>query len=158
CYYKPGPATPDSKASRIVSIDKNKHEEDEVYDIWGKFYVEGNFMEGSPQATADNWTYGVFNQFHGSYGTVSEADKAAIRLSKPHDINNNVTTHTAQEAYEKVLAIGGASLKRDAVDERIIENVRNGSYSHEGSNGSTNGIIDSQSDVGGWPELKSETP
>lgn len=154
CYYRPGPAT--TKVSRIVSIDKNKIEGTEVYDIWGKFYIDGNYMEGSAQATEDNWTYGVYNQFHSSYGEVSEEDKAAMRLSSPHDIMDNVTTHTAQEAYEKVMDIAGASLKRDDVDARVIDNVRNKNYSFEGSNGSTNGIIDSQADVGGWPELKSE--
>lgn len=154
CYYKPGPAT--AKTSRIVSIDKNKHPEDEVYDIWGKFYIAGNVVEGSATATGDNWAYGVYNQFHGSYGEVSEEDKTAMRLPEPHDTGNNVTTHTAEEAYEKVLAYAGASLRRDAVDERIVENVRDGSYSFEGSNGSTNGIIDTQSDVGGWPELESK--
>ena len=47
---------------------------------------------------------------------------------------------------------------RDAVDERIIENVRNGDYSFEGSNGGTKGIINTPSDVGGWPELKTLDP
>jgi hypothetical protein len=155
-YYKPGPAT--TKSERIVSIDKNKNEGTEVYDIWGKFYIDGNYTEGSTRATNDNWTYGVYNQFHGSYGTVSDADKAAMRINEPHDIDNNVTTHTAQEAYERVLDYGGASLVRDAVDVRVIDNVRNKSYSSEGSNGSTNGIIDTQSDVGGWPELSSAEP
>ncbi|MBT1695700.1 pectate lyase [Fulvivirgaceae bacterium PWU4] len=153
CYYKPGPAT--VKRERIASIDKNKIAGTEVYDLWGKFYVNGNFVEGSTRATQDNWTYGVLNQFHSSYGTISEADKTALKLSEPLPTNNNVTTHTAQVAYEKVLAYAGASLKRDGVDERIIDNVRKGSFSFPGSNGSTNGIIDTQADVGGWPELKS---
>lgn len=150
-FYKPGPAT--TKDDRIISIDKNKNEGTEVYDIWGKFYIAGNVIAGRQNVTEDNWTYGVYNQFHSSYGTVSDSDKAAMRLEEPHDINNNVTTHTANTAYNKILAIGGASLSRDAVDERIVENVKNATYSFEGSLGSTNGIIDSQADVGGWPEL-----
>ncbi len=153
CYYKPGPAT--TKNERIISIDKNKVEGTEVYDTWGKFFIDGNFVEGSERATEDNWTYGVYNQFHGSYGTVSDADKAAMRMSEPHPINNNVTTHAPGIAYEKVLAFSGASLKRDEVDTRVIENVKNKTFSFPGSNGSTNGIIDTQSDVGGWPELES---
>lgn len=152
CYYKPGPAT--AKKERILSIDKNKTNGSEVYDRWGRFYIDGNHVEGSARATADNWAYGVFNQFHGSYGAVSEADKAAMKLSEPHPIQENVTTHTAQEAYERVLAYGGASLLRDAVDLRVIENVREASFTAPGSNGSSNGIIDSQGDVGGWPELR----
>ncbi|HEY9044885.1 MAG TPA: pectate lyase [Ohtaekwangia sp.] len=156
CYYRPGPAT--VKKERIVSIDRNKNEGTEVYNLWGKFYINGNFVEGSERATNDNWTYGVFNQFHNSYGTVSDADKAAIKLSEPHPINNNVTTHSPQVAYERVLAYSGASLKRDAVDLRIIDNVVNKTFSSAGSNGSTNGIIDTQSDVGGWPQLNSATP
>ncbi|MCC9168500.1 pectate lyase [Pontibacter harenae] len=153
CYYKPGPVT--TKKERILSIDKNKNSGTEVYDIWGKFYINGNYIEGSNRATNDNWTYGVFNQFHNSYGTVPDAAKAAMKLSSPHPINDNVTTHTAQVAYERVLSYAGASFVRDAVDERVLEHVRNNSYTAEGSRGSTKGIIDSQSDVGGWPELES---
>lgn len=156
CYYKPGPAT--TKTERVIAIDKNKNEGTDVYDIWGKFYIDGNYMEGSTRATDDNWEFGVYNQFHSSYGTVSEEDKAAMRLSDPHDIENNVTTHSAQEAYEKVLDYAGASLERDAVDTRIVGEVRNASYTYEGSNGSTDGIIDTQADVGGWPTLESVEP
>lgn len=156
CYYKPGPTT--TKEERIVAIDKNKKPETDIYNIWGKFYIAGNYMEGSTRATNDNWTYGVYNQFSSDYGTVPEADKAAMRIDKEHPINNNVMTHSAQVAYEKVLEIGGASLVRDAVDQRIVENIKNRSYSFEGSNGSNKGIIDSQNDVGGWPELNSLTP
>ena len=49
----------------------------------------------------------------------------------------------------------GCSLHRDAVDERIVNEVRNGTFTYTGSNGSTKGLIDTQSDVGGWPELQS---
>ncbi|MDR8393602.1 hypothetical protein NC796_20785 [Aliifodinibius sp. S!AR15-10] len=154
CYYKPGPAT--TKEERIISIDKNMDEDTEIYDTWGKFYIDGNYMEGSTRATDDNWQYGVYNQFHSKYGTVPQSEKEAMRLPDAHPIDGNVTTHSAEEAYEKVLDYSGASLVRDAVDERVVKDVRNGTYTAEGSNGSTNGIIDSQDDVGGWPELKSE--
>ncbi|TXK37681.1 T9SS type A sorting domain-containing protein [Pontibacter qinzhouensis] len=155
CYYKPGPATASSRRERIFSIDKNKTVGGTNYDIWGRFYINGNFVDGSTRATEDNWTYGVYNQFHNSYGTVSEADKAAMRMSSPHDIGNNVVTHSAEQAYELVLQYAGASLRRDAVDERILNTVLDRSFTAQGSKGSTNGIIDSQADVGGWPVLQS---
>ena len=155
CYYKPGPAT--TKTERIVSLDKNKVPGTAIYDRWGKFYIAGNVLEASARATTDNWTYGVYNQFHSSYGTVPEDDKSAMKITGPHN-PGEVTTHTAQKAYEKVLAYVGASLKRDAVDLRIIHDVTTGTATYStGGNGSINGIIDTQSAVGGWPELKSHT-
>ena len=50
-----------------------------------------------------------------------------------------------------MLAYAGASLKRDAVDTRVTRETKNGSYTYTGSNGGTNGFIDTQTDVGGWP-------
>ncbi len=158
-YFKPGPATiannGTTKQGRIISIDKNKTRGTEVYDIWGKFYINGNVVEGNTNATNDNWAYGVYNQFHSSYGAVSEADKAAMRLSQLHAMNDNVVTYDAARAYQQVVNYTGASLVRDAVDIRILDNVKNKAFTSNGSNGSENGIIDTQSDVGGWPELKS---
>ncbi len=155
-YFKPGPAS--QKRERIFSPDKNKDDKTEVYNIWGKFFIDGNFVEGSTRATSDNWSYGVYNQFHGSYGTVPDVDKSAMRLPAALSIINNVTTQSPQKAYEAVLNYAGASYKRDAVDTRVILHTRNGTFSAPGSNGSTNGIIDTQSDVGGWPVLNQTTP
>ncbi len=153
CYYKPGPAT--TKVERIVAIDKNKDENTPIYGIWGKFYIDGNVMTGSTRATEDNWTYGVYNQFHSSNGTVTEEEREAMRLSAPLD-PGEVTTHTAEKAYEKILDYGGASYKRDSVDLRIIHDVSTGTATYmTGGNGSRNGIIDTQDAVGGWPVLKS---
>ena len=153
CYYKPGPAT--TKKDRIIAIDKNTTAGTAVYDTWGKFYINGNYMAGSASATADNWTYGVYPQYHSKYGTVSEAEKLAMRLNTPLD-PGEVTTHEAVKAYEKVLDYAGASLTRDSVDKRIIREVRTGTATYmDGGNGSVKGIIDTQSAVGGWPVLNS---
>ena len=57
-----------------------------------------------------------------------------------------VTTQSPAEAYEKILDSCGATLpKRDAVDVRIVQQVRNG----------TGKLINSQEEVGGWPNLRS---
>jgi hypothetical protein len=57
-----------------------------------------------------------------------------------------VTTHLAGEAYEIVLTGAGARLpKLDAVDSRIVSDVKN----------RTGKLIDTPSEVGGYPELKS---
>lgn len=155
-YYKPGPATQNKVLDRIFSIDKNKYADQPVYDKWGKFYIAGNVIDGRPNPTNDNWANGVYNQFHSSYGVVSEADKIAMRMTEPHPINNNVKTQTAELAYQKVLDFAGASLKRDAVDERVLKNVKEKTFTANGSSGdqySVKGIIDKASDVGGWPFL-----
>lgn len=130
-YYKPGPATASSKKDRIL----------EPYEPYGKFYVEGNIVEGSEKVTANNWD-----------GGVQAANPTAAKRAEPKDIQENVLTQDALTAYKLVLQQAGASLNRDAVDKRIIKSVR------EGKTEFKNGIIDSQNEVGGWPELKSLSP
>ncbi|WP_336689888.1 MULTISPECIES: pectate lyase family protein [unclassified Chryseobacterium] len=153
-YYKPGPAT--LSRQRIVAIDKNEKPETEVYNIWGKYYINGNVIEGNPEVSKDNWTQGVFAQIKPSYH-LTDQDKNKIKINQPHDIQNNIKTHSAKEAYEKIVQIAGTALIRDAVDLHILKDVKNGSFTYEGSKGSTNGIIDSQKDVGGFPDLKPGT-
>lgn len=180
-YYRPGPATlalnSESKQGRIYSIDKNKIMGTDVYDTWGHYFIDGNVVEGHPTVSGDNWTYGVFNQFHASYTSytapctdASGADVACTYTIPVSDTDKNnmkrttaftvpgVTTHAADIAYARVVAYAGTSHARDAVDTRIVQNVQMGTYTYEGSNGSTNGIIDSQTDVGGWPALISLSP
>lgn len=154
-YYKPGPAT--MTRQRVVAIDKNEKPETEVYNIWGKYYITGNIVEGSPEVTKDNWQEGVFSQMKPSYN-LTDKDKNSIKINQPHDIQNNVKTYSAKEAYEKVLQFGGASLLRDAIDLHVLKDVKNGSYTYNGSKGSKNGIIDSQNDVGGFPKLNEGKP
>ncbi|MEZ0452507.1 fibronectin type III domain-containing protein [Sphingobacterium thalpophilum] len=160
-YYKPGPATRSGVRGRIVSIDKyEKNEASPIYNVWGKFYVHGNVIEGNEQVNADNWSYGVANQFNAKYGILDQATLSAIRLSAALPIEDNVETELAEQAYQAVLEKVGASLVRDDADVRIINTVKNGNFTADGSSGderSRNGIIDSQDDVGGWPQLKQGT-
>ena len=59
-----------------------------------------------------------------------------------------LSTESAADAYESVLRCAGATLPvRDVVDARIVEEVRT----------ETGRIIDTQTDVGGWPEYRSDT-
>jgi pectate lyase len=150
-YYKPGPATKSSIKERIYAPGK-KTEDDgsgrfvNIIGQYGRIYVSGNYVDGSTWTTSDNWTYGIQG--------ISDAEKTAMKLATPLAFEP-ITEHSAQTAYERVLSHAGASFRRDAVDTRIVGEARNGTFYKKGSNGSTNGIIDNQNDVGAWPALNS---
>src|SRR5690606_19014307 len=114
-YYKSGPATPESKTARVMRVSK---ESDEVYAPgYGQFYIEGNYVFGSAAVTSDNWNGGII--YDG--GTT----KGVAQLITAIDYNMT-TEHTADQAFEKVLAYAGSSLSRDDVDVRVVDEVRNG--------------------------------
>jgi len=133
-YYKAGPATKEGVRSRIADPSSRDGDADA-----GKWWVSDNFVVGSPSVTVDNLK-GVTKT------------NSAYRLDKPWPAMP-INQQTAGEAYLAVLRIAGCSLpKRDAIDRRIIEEVRTGTAAM-----GNNGIISKPSDVGGWPELKSAT-
>ncbi len=149
-YYKPGPATLAKKGKvryRILAPNDKagKNTEDRV---WGRFYVSGNFMFGHEDVTKNN-SLGVHPDPTDSASVIPGDLLAKTEFKMPF-----VTTQKAEDAYNDVLKFAGASFKRDVVDTRIVNEVKNGTFTFKGSNGSDNGIIDSQSDVGGWPEYK----
>ncbi len=132
--------------------------------VWCKLYVEGNYNPNSEEMNADNFTYGVANQIDksGNDGTYPGDDQ--IKLSEPMTYQW-VTTHSAKDAYEKVLAYAGASLHRDAIDEVMVSDTRNGVATYTGTN-CTPGIINNQDDNkpegavddwSAWPELATDT-
>lgn len=152
-YYKPGPATEPGKVSYRIANPSFRNETDD----FGKWYIADNFMEGNKEVSADNWNRGV--------QTKISIDK--IKLNSPWS-SMPINQQSAEEAYKLVLENAGALLpKHDAVDTRIIKEVMGGYATYEGSSYKKNkkvadttvvcGIIDTQDDVGGWPELKSTT-
>lgn len=162
CYYKPGPATGTGyKSYRVLSTDPT-----------ARAYIDGNYVEGNSKVTSDNWTDGVWAQFDKSLVEqgVSDEEKQAMKMADYQPFSK-VTSHTAQVAYERVLDYAGASLHRDAIDQRVIGEVRAGSAPYKGSvmsywdekgnfvslNDSDKkpGIIDTPSDAaGGYVEMK----
>lgn len=144
-YYKPGPATKSGVKTRLLNpTSKCGNCGSNV--VPGKFYLINNIMDGSQSVTNDNWT-GVY--MDSGESSKKEQCKSDARFTFDYCMKNE---QTAQQAYDAVLAKVGCSLIRDAIDKRIVNEVQSGNYTYEGSNGSTGGLIDTPSDVGGWPE------
>ncbi len=151
-YYKPGPATRPGDTTHRIAAPSTR---DGAADA-GQWYIAENVIEGNASVSANNWG-----------GGVQPADSVKqFKMDKPWS-SMPIKQQTSKEAYLTVLEHAGCSLpKRDAVDARIIEEVRGGFATYEGPNYKQNsdlkdkskkcGIIDSQNDVGGWPELKSK--
>ena len=138
-YYKSGPATDDKVRGRIF-LQKDPR---------GKMFAAGNFVAGFPAISADNWNGGI------NFAPDGEATEKTLRVDRPFVVAL-VTTQSAEVAYGLVLAQAGASRVRDAVDRRVVEEIRTGTATFGASyKGGGKGIIDSQKDVGGWPELRS---
>ena len=143
-YYRSGAATGSSSKYRIFSPNADTGGNAQPIGVWGTFYLNGNVMKNYPAVTTNNW----LGFQPASLGTKSITDlEATVPFTSPF-----ITTQTAENAFSSVTSYAGASLKRDAVDTRVINNIINGTIScTAGSNGSTGGFIDSQKDVGGWP-------
>ncbi len=130
-YYNYGPSTKASIRNRIFEFSNGYPDE-----IKGDFYVSGNY---------------VYND-----GAVSEDNKKGLKnpdyanlLDTPVNIGEyNIKPQTAEEAYEEVLANAGATIpKRDAIDARIVNDVKN----------LTGRVINSEKEVGGGIDINAET-
>lgn len=175
-YYKGGPST--SKPSRITTVtvsssgnsDKNHPE---YYGMTCRYYISGNSTvdKGGKETKNQDWkgveydsgTYNIEgdecsldkNNFYGNaveHLTNSSGEKCVrIRMDEPAP-TGEVTTHTADEAYEKILSYCGASLFRDEIDARYMKEARTGTATYTGSVTGKAGLIDVVSDVEGYTE------
>ena len=149
-YYKPGPASKDKK----YFLDANG-----IYGSSGtnygypELYLSGNIHTKYSDITSDNLT-GVYWHDH---KTNTPPDNGKLKsspmsLKGPSSEDIYTTTHSATDAFARICTSAGASLKRDAVDQRACGDAQSGTATYkDGGNGSKNGIIDTQSAVGGWP-------
>lgn len=129
-YYKYGPSTGTSTSNRSRVMNPYKQTTAPVLP-YAQVYLAGNYVDGNPIVTANNWK-GVTMQG----GTL--ADTVQSKVLTPFNIAP-LNTQTAAAAYASVLQGAGCVLPtRDALDQRIIQDVQN----------RTGGIIDVQ---GGYP-------
>ncbi len=158
-YYKPGPAANEGSVRHRICMPQHADMLSEA-PVPGRWFVEGNVVEGFPEVTRDNWNGGVQSEgvvkgqtFNAT--TVEAEIKAFIerKRSLTPIPAVPVLTQTAQEAFEVVLAHAGATLpRRDVVDLRIIESVRAGKTTV-----GKNGIVNTPDEAGGYPEYKFTT-
>jgi len=141
-YYKYGPDTKNSAKFRLVNPFRDKDS-----NAYGKFFVQGNYSDGSPEVSRRNWLGVVMDK-----GTA--ADTVLAKVAQPFAAEP-ITEQPASHAYRLVMDQVGASLpRRDALDERAINEVKN----------RTGKIIDVQGgfphgtpysvSAKAWPELK----
>jgi pectate lyase len=127
-YIRPGP---ESTAKTPIHIGN------EPTDSNITFFVHDNVLEGNQELTADNSKFIDLYEINGK----KQAQTVAQPFSAPV-----TASYSAKQAYDAaLLAVGAVLPRRDAVDARIIQEVRD----HAGK------ITNSQNEVGGWPELKS---
>lgn len=176
-YYKGGPATPDSKAQRVTEIsvasESNSEGHPNTYGMTSRYYINGNTTETHSGKVTENrdWagvTYdsGIFtidgerwsldkNNMYGDaveHKANSNGDMCVrIKLDEP-TLQGEVTTHSASTAFEKIMEYCGASLNRDDVDARYMEEARTGTATYKGSVTNEEGLIDIVADVNGYTE------
>ena len=127
---------------------------------WGSYYIEGNVNSKHADVSADNWKIGLFNQVDkGSKVDYHNATEEEVHAFVPMEFAA-VTTHSAEDAYDRVLKYAGASLSRDEYDEMMVADTRDGVASCIVS-GIGKGLINSQDDIKyadgstGFPKLNS---
>ena len=144
----------------------------EYYNMTSRYYIEGNTTETTQGKVTENQDWkGVKydsgthelngeeysadeNNFYGDkveHVTIDGVSCVKIKMDTPAP-SGTITTHTAKQAYEKVLANAGASLYRDEIDARYMEETKTGTATYKGSITQSPGIIDLVSDVNGYTE------
>lgn len=162
-YYKPGPYTATkSSYKRLFTAYADNGKNENAAGVHGVFYFNGNYIDGTCTALDAKKRAAIMEvNKNNKMGLVIKNDFAPeteVLARKMFDIAEHTSLQATWDAYEDVLKYAGASHKRDSYDQRIVKETRNGTYTYEGSHGSTLGMIDQPSDVGGWPVYKSGVP
>lgn len=168
-YYQAGPGTKNKTTVTQVSVGNSGNTTNEALrGLCSRYYVDGNYMAAANEPENYDWKGVKYdsglvtqdgerympdpNHKFGSkvdYVAINGTDHISVKLIEPIDAGI-VTTQSAQTVYDKVLSHAGASLYRDAVDARYMEEARTGTVTYYGDvpfnsstkTSGTKGIID----------------
>ena len=149
--------------------DKNHPE---LYDMTSRYFINGNITEttkgsvtknqdwkdisydkGIPSLNGEYYSPDAKNFYGDNVAHVTISGKSCVKIKMDNPApTGEITTHSAAEAFSKVLAYGGASLYRDEIDARYMEEAKTGTALYKGSITLSPGIIDKVSDVKGYTE------
>ena len=158
----------------VTLSNKSNSDEDhpELYDMTSRYFINGNTTEATKDSVTKNQDWkgisydkGIPSQngeyyspdaknFYGDnviHVTISGKSCVKIKMDAPAP-TGEVTTHSAAESFSKVLSYSGASLYRDEIDARYMEEAKTGTAKYKGSITKSPGIIDKVSDVNGYTE------
>ncbi len=137
-YLVAGPNTPSSKRNRAFSGGS----------VNTLIYQDGNVIDGNLNGAHDGTNTG-WAMFIGSYTPqMNPLDLAANQSLKAAASLVDINAGSAESAYLSVVNTAGSSRVRDPADARNASEVRN----------ETGLMIDSQTQVGGYPALNSSAP
>lgn len=149
--------------------DKNHPE---LYDMTSRYFINGNITEttkgsvtknqdwkdisydkGIPSLNGEYYSPDTKNFYGDNVAHVTISGKSCIKIKMDAPApTGEVTTHSAAESFSKVLAYSGASLYRDEIDARYMEEAKTGTAKYKGSITQSPGIIDKVADVNGYTE------
>ena len=156
----------------VSSSGNSDKKHPEYYEMTSRYFISGNTTETTKGTITKNqdWKGVVYDKgtytyngerysadkknFYGdavAHQTINGVSCVKIKMDNPAP-TGEVTTHSAAEAFNKVLAYGGASLYRDEIDARYMEEAKTGTAQYKGSITQSPGIIDKVSDVNGYTE------
>ena len=156
----------------VSSSGNSDKKHPEYYEMTSRYFISGNTTETTKGTVTKNqdWKGVVYDKgtytyngerysadkknFYGdavAHQTIDGVSCVKIKMDNPAP-TGEVTTHSAAEAFSKVLAYGGASLYRDEIDARYMEEAKTGTAQYKGSITQSSGIIDKVSDVNGYTE------
>ena len=181
-YYKAGNSgNGNQERITLVTVSTSGNSDSkhpEYYGMTSRYYISGNTTETSTGTKKQNrdwagvsYDSGVFNidgekyskDANNLYGdAVPHKNNSAgqpcvrIRMDEPAP-TGEVTTHTADNAFSKVLKYCGSALHRDEVDTRYMQEALLGQSKYQGSVTGKWGLIDVVADVNGYNEYTFET-
>ena len=149
-YYKTGPAKATTKVTTVSIANSTSASDDKwCWDMTSRYYIAGNQVNSTANYDWTNISYdeGVVNyqgqrytkdpnHYYGeeqNYTKINNVDCLPIKLENPVAPTGEITTHSALNAYNKVLTYAGASLYQDVVDARYFSEALNGTATYRGS-------------------------